>query len=234
MAKYVKWTSEERALIVNTIASFMKANGKTMADFQSPGWFSYYMNQGQQFLPEERRRRIASPMMASWIESGLRVALGEGPEAQILTQEQVNRLVHANLAAVITALQSTHVVVEKSLHFQMATQSRTGKIKQPKTVRQPSVLIVGTQPNQAAALSSIFGRDLDLRFWHSDSIRVNNTLPNVEFCVGLVSFMDHSTDSKLRAAFRSHRYWRVAGGTSGLERALSDIRDRAGRPVTAD
>lgn len=130
MAKYVKWTSEERALIVNTIASFMKANGKTMADFQSPGWFSYYMNQGQQFLPEERRRRIASPMMASWIESGLRVALGEGPETQVLTQEQVNRLVHANLAAVITALQSTHVVVEKSLHFQMATQSRTGKATQ--------------------------------------------------------------------------------------------------------
>ena len=223
MTNYVKWTAEERALVINTIASFLKANQKTLEDFQSPGWFSYYICCGQQFLPEERRRRIASPMMVPWLEPGLRSAFGMSPVTSKLSSGEVTELVKANLEAVIAALQSTHVIIEKTSTLRTPSKARDqDQSSSAQVAKQISVLIVGTQPNQAGALSSTFGQKLDLRFWHSDQIPLGGTLPHVDYCVGMVNFMNHSTDARLRGAFRS-RYWRLAGSTSGLKKSLSDI-----------
>jgi hypothetical protein len=224
MTNYVKWTADERALIVNTIASFMKANKKTLEDFHSPGWFHYYLSIGQQFLPEDRRRRIASPMMVPWLGRDLRAAFGMSPVSSSLSHDEVAELVRANLDAVIAALQTTHVVIEKTPVLRAPPRVRDLDQSCSTQSRQTSVLIVGTQPNQAGALSSAFGQKLDLRFWHSDQIPQGGTLPHVDYCVGMVNFMNHSTDARLREAFRS-RYWRVAGSTSGLRNSLTAILD---------
>jgi hypothetical protein len=214
----IKWTAEERALIINTLASYLKSNNKTSDVVYQSGWFAFYIQQAQQFLPPDRKRQINAPSTIPWFESALRAAMGESPINRATPQEiDVEAFVRANLAAVVSELSKTHIVVEKTACVaRMSSRGHTVKR------RQTRVLIVGVLPSQAADLSARFGSDLDLRFWYSsDGDHSQETFPTVDYAI-TIKFISHSMDARLRRILKA-RYIRIMGAIQSLERTLEGI-----------
>jgi hypothetical protein len=214
----IKWTAEERALTINTLASYLKSNNKTSDVVYQSGWFAFYIQQAQQFLPPDRKRQINAPSTIPWFESALRAAMGEPPINHATLQKiDVEAFVRSNLASVVAELSKTHVVVEKTECVARLT-SRGHTTKQ----RQIRVLVIGVLPAQAAALSDRFGGDLDLRFWYSsDGDHSQDTLPAVDYAIA-VKFISHSMNERLRRAFKA-RYTSSMGAFSAVERTLKGI-----------
>lgn len=209
------WTDNERALLVNTLASYLKANGQTVADVIRPGWFAFYMQQAQVFLAEDRRRRIFGPGVLPWLLPELRSAMGEA----VTPVGTVADYVRENLEEVLRVLSETYVVVLK-------TECVTRQVTRGHTTKQKllRVVIVGCLPAQAAELSAEYGKDFDLRFHNSDNLNEATVLvANCDYAIGLTSFMSHAVDGKLRARLKS-RYFRVIGALAGVKRQLDDLK----------
>lgn len=216
----ITWTEQERALVVNTLASFLKENNKTIEAIHEPGWFAFYMQQSQEFLAEDRRRRITTLVTMPWFESMLRVAMGmpATPATQFIGS--ISAFVRDNLTAILAELQKTHVVVPKT-----DCVARPITRVQSKQAVKPKVLIWGTKPDQAAQLSSEFGYFLDLRFQHSDH-QHKGTLPKVDQAIGMVGFMHHGADEILMSQYTKARYQRTSGGVDSVRKILNEIIDR--------
>ena len=216
MARII-WTPAERALVTNTLISYLKSNGQTSEHVTRPGWFAFYMQQAQAFLPWDRKRPINAPATLPWLLPAVRVALGEAAPPVGNDPTDIATFVRANLQAVIAELEKTHVVVERTACVQHKIH-RAQSTKQ----RQLRVLVVGVLPAQGAELSERWGQKLDLRFWYSDDSAAHSTLPTVDYVIGITSFLSHSLGDKLRDRYRA-RYYRVIGAISSVERILEGI-----------
>lgn len=212
MARIV-WSDNERAMFVNTLASYLKANNQVTEHVTRPGWFAFYMQQAQAFFPEERKRRILSPLTLPWLLPALRSALGE----QVAEPQSVAEYVRQHLDEVLAVLAETHVVVPKT-ECVSQTISRGYKAK----AKQLRVLVVGCLPAQAAELSDEFGQALDLRFANSDDGNTSLSGVQADYAIGMTSFMSHALDGNLRRVYRA-RYFRVVGALAAVKRTLKDI-----------
>lgn len=208
------WTDNERALLVNTLASYLKANGQTVADVIRPGWFAFYMQQAQVFLAEDRRRRIFGPGVLPWLLPELRSAMGE----QLPKPASVEEYVSQHLHEVLAVLAKTHVVVPKTeCVIHPIFRGHTSKVKQLR------VLIAGCLPAQAAELSAEFGQEFDLRFVNSTDYKAKAASMDTDYAIGLTSFISHSIDGNLRATYKA-RYTRVVGAVCAVKRQLEQLK----------
>lgn len=213
MARIV-WSDNERAMFVNTLASYLKANNQVTEHVTRPGWFAFYMQQAQAFFPEERKRRILSPLTLPWLLPALRSALGE----QVAEPQSVAEYVRQHLDEVLAVLAETHVVVPKTECVNQ-TISRGHKAK----AKQLRVLVVGCLPAQAAELSASYGQFFDLRFANSDDTTHNVSNVKADYVIGITSFMSHALDGKLRSTYKN-RYFRVIGAIAAVARQLEDLK----------
>jgi hypothetical protein len=217
----IQWTQDERALVVNTLASYLKSNSQTLDHIKRPGWLNFYLQQAQQFLPQERKRRITALTAIPWFLPALRVTMGCGAPSEecVQTVQDIPAFVRANMAAILAELSKTHVVVEKTA----CVQRQIHKPKEDPKDRELKVLVAGVLPAQAANLSFLYGNKMDLRFWYSsESASSGGTLPDVDYVVGVTSFISHSLDGKLRKCFKS-RYQRIIGAITSVNKTLDDL-----------
>lgn len=212
----IYWSADERALVVNTIASYLKTNGKTVSDVTAPGWFPFYIKQAQVFLPEDRRRFITGENQIPWFLPALRAATGVGP------QTDVEAYVRANLDAVIAELRKTHVVSEKTTCI---ARDLSALAKPASKQRQMRVLVVGLLPAQAATVSAKYGDVFDLHFVDSGNHNrlTQGTPVAADYAVGLTSFVDHAQDAYLRKTYKA-RYHPTYGGVSAVIRVLGSFK----------
>lgn len=224
----IKWTEQERALIVNTLASYLKANNTSHDAITRPGWFAFYIQQAQQFLPQDRKRQINAPSVIPWFLPALQVSMGVAP-AVSSTEDPIASFVRENMAAVLAELAKTHLIVEKT----ECVQRQIHRPKQAARTRQLRILVAGILPAQAANLSAIYGKQLDLRFWYStESAGSGGTLPNVDYVVGVVSFISHSLDGKLKDTFKA-RYHRIVGAVTAVDHVLAELLETGKEKVAA-
>lgn len=208
MNNQIRWTDDERALVVNTLVSYLKANNQTPDHVTRPGWFAFYMQQAQCFLPEARKRVSVAP--THWLLGGVRAAFLQTPKVVV---DHVAEYVRQNLDAVIAELSKTHSVVERFAQPKLVVSD---------TVRehQPRVLICGVLASQAALLSKEFGSRLDMRFTYADNS--HGYTVQADYAIGLISFMSHAVDAKLKAQYKC-RYHRVIGGVDSVRKTLREI-----------
>jgi hypothetical protein len=226
----IKWTPNERALVTNTLVSYLKANGLTADEVMKPGWIMFYLQQAQQFLPAERKRRITNLQVIPWFIPSLYAGMGMQQPKPVQQQVQdIPAFVRANMVAVLAELSKTHIIVEK-------TECVQRQIHKPKPVnrgRQLRVLVAGVLPAQAASLSATYGKLLDLRFWYSsESAGSGGTLPSVDYVVGVTAFISHSLDGKLRQQFKA-RYQRIVGAVTAVDHVLAEILETGKERVAA-
>lgn len=216
----IKWTQDERALVTNTLVSYLKANSLTADDVTKPGWVMFYLQQAQQFIAPERKRRITNLQVIPWFIPSLYAGMGlQQPKPTQPQVQDVQSFVRANMAAVLAELSKTHVIVAKTECVQRAIH----KPKQAHRNRQIKVLVAGVLPAQAANLSASYGKLLDLRFWYSsESAGSGGTLPSVDYVVGVTAFISHSLDGKLRQQFKA-RYQRIVGAVTAVDHVLAEI-----------
>ncbi len=208
----IHWTEEERALVVNTLVSYLKTHHQTPDNVTRPGWFAFYMQQAQVFLPPERKRHTSlSP--SQWLLKGLREAFAT-PAPSPQPVDQVAEFVRNNLDAVIAELAKTHSVCERFTQIK--------KVVVPAAVRehQPRVLLCGVLPSQAALISKEFGANLDLRFTQSDVSQTASV--QADYAIGLISFMSHSLDAQLKSRYKC-KYHRIVGGLDSVRKTLREI-----------
>ena len=111
----IKWTQDERALVTNTLVSYLKANSLTADDVTKPGWVMFYLQQAQQFIAPERKRRITNLQVIPWFIPSLYAGMGlQQPKPTQLQVQDVQSFVRANMAAVLAELSKTHVIVAKT------------------------------------------------------------------------------------------------------------------------
>ena len=211
----ITWSANERAQFTNTLASYLKANQQTVDHVTRPGWFAFYMQQAQVFFPEDRKRRIFAPSVIPWLLPALRSAMGEA----VAETGTVADYVREHMDEILAVLAETHVVVPKTEC--VGKQVVKGHARKQKQLR---VIIVGTLPAQAAELSAEYGQVFDLRFENSDNVNeAMVTTAKGDYAIGLTSFISHSLDGKLRAAYKT-RYSRVIGALAGVKRQLDDLK----------
>ena len=209
MNNQIRWTDDERALVVNTLVSYLKANNQTPDHVTRPGWFAFYMQQAQCFLPEDRKRVSVAP--THWLLGGVRAAFLQTPKVAV---DLVAEYVRQNLDAVIAELAKTHSVCERFTQIK--------KVVVPAAVRehQPRVLLCGVLPSQAALISKEFGANLDLRFTQSDVSQTASV--QADYAIGLISFMSHSLDAQLKSRYKC-KYHRIVGGLDSVRKTLREI-----------
>lgn len=96
---------------------------------------------------------------------------------------------------------------------------------EPAVVRKPKVLVFGLLGAQANEVEQTWGGRFDLRFIKTKS--ATEVKCGGDAAIGLVSFMSHSADAKLKKTF-GNNYIRVSGGVSAVKKSLNDLNARFG------
>ena len=225
MKTRIRWTADERTLIINTLTYYLRTERKTAGDLYVHGAFKFYFELAQSALPEDRRRQgLDGWSQAQWLLDAALAALKpasakpkvEESATKPTNTQSVAEFVAQNFDAVVAELSKTHLVIERSTR-----PVTTLKAVAPRE-RKVRVLVCGLKPVQANELQASFGSTLDLIFVATGDLRRTLSMSQADYAIGVTSFMSHPIDEYLRGAYKA-RYIRVVGALSSVTRSLNEL-----------
>ena len=220
METRIRWTDDERSLVVSTLSYYLRTEGKTIADLYITGAFKSYFEIAQSCLPPERRRRLLDGWsQAPWLLEGARAALGASINVNTETIQSVANFVAQNFDAVVAELSKTHLVIERTSLVRSKPSAPSSEATTPRKLR---VLVCGLKPVQANELQNAYKGTLDLRFASSDDYRLAMTGVVADYAIGVTGFMAHNVDVELKGTYKS-RYIRVVGAFTSVRRTLDEL-----------
>lgn len=223
-SKLIKWSPEERSLLVHALAVYLRSVHKPASAIAESGWFAFYIARAQSVLPDNRKRTIHSLRQVPWLLPALQQMMPPEPTQLHIPEVQerqahstdVSAFVAANLQEVIRVLEATHLIIPKTECVGRMTH-RESSVKEKKI----RVLIVGCKPNQATSIIDAFGSTLDLIFHYSGHGLVSE-LPRADHCIAMIGFLAHKVDDRLKAYYKG-RYQATMGGVSSVFKICREL-----------
>jgi hypothetical protein len=238
MSNRVRWSPEERTLIVGHMARLLNTGRKFSR--------SSLVLAAQEALPYERRRSVFTNAESKGMfhrANELAALRLKDPVAQLPkpepivdnTETDLSKLVEAlvsKLADEVAARVLLKLKAEPEL-FGLAVKQSQGDypppyIPRPKHNPQPvtgatgtpkvGVLVLGLQPHQANLLKSEFP-DLDITCYDSDEARIKPVLLRAHV-IAMTRFLSHQVDDRYK---KSPRYHRLSHGFSELKTFMNMI-----------
>jgi hypothetical protein len=222
----VRWSPEERTLIVGHMARLLNTGRKFSR--------SSLVLAAQEALPYERRRSVFTNAESKGMfhrANELAALRLKDPVAQLPKPEPVVEVAEDDLSKLIESLieKIADKVADKlATRLQTTTLTVPAHGPRPKHNPQPvtgatgtpkiGVLVLGLQPHQANLLKSEFP-DLDITCYDSDEARVKPVLLRAHV-IAMTRFLSHSVDDRYK---KSPRYHRLSHGFSELKTFMNMI-----------
>lgn len=225
----IRWSSEERGLIVSKMASLLNSGRKFSR--------SSLLLAAQECLPEDRRRSVFTNAESKGMffrAEELAALRLKDPVAQPPKPEPVVEPdAESDLSKLLNALvdKIADKVAERlaaQLQVQVHTTTTTHSEHRPRHNPQPvtgatgtpkvGVLVLGIQPHQAGLLKAEFPQ-LDITCYDSDEARTKPVLLRAHV-IAMTRFLSHQVDDRYK---KSPRYHRLSHGFSELKTFMNMI-----------
>ena len=242
-ASFVKWTNPEWTDFV-ALAALLYVNGTATSETDA-------FRKANNEMPADRRRiRTAGELFPSTYKewairwpAALTLARAQKKEIEAIpapepTPEPVvaaptssEMISQALVQAVIDALESPRgqealrraFIVQGGVPSEEVVKTAVKGIVMPAPMRKKSILIVGLIGSQAIEIKSAFADKFALRFLDADdsSQRMKEHSSHVDLTMGMIGYMHHSVDGRLKKA--AQNYQRVNGTVGELKRILGSM-----------
>lgn len=243
MRNYIRWTTSENSKVASAVVDAVGVS----YDVSNPVGILGHVRKAQNALEPCRRRDIKTRHqikdLMPYIENEIRFRKSgaqtrEAEKAAQSAAEQTQKHSTAQIEALVLALLDSPVADKllDKLADKLAARMCSAPVEpseeipvcrhdpnpvQDQRPRKLTIGVIGLLPEQARILQSTFD-DVDFKFYER---RLPKQLPTVDYMVGMVGFMRHSTDGSAITAYPG-RYVRISHGTTQLHNKVRELQTR--------